>query len=224
MTDRQRKVDYVPQNAAQFAAHVRTALEYINSRKTDWGTHIPKPTLDNLWALFDIFNDALEQTLGQHTPAQTLARNEAQAVLTKAWRAFVNQYLRFAPVNNVDRLEMGIPNHDTIRTNHIDVNEMVEFLLKPGEIRTVNVEFWVQGADNKAKPYGYDGAVVIWQILEKAPADHTELVHHALASRTPFKIHFDETERRKQVYVAIAWQNARGLQGQYSEIKAIYVP
>ena len=128
------------------------------------------------------------------------------------------------PVTNVDRLEMGVPNHDTIRTNHIEVNEMVDFLLSHGNIRQINVDFWVQGVDNKAKPYGYDGAVVIWAQLDNQPADHSELVHHALASRTPFKLHFEENERRKQVFVAIAWQNARGIQGQWSEIKSIYIP
>ena len=223
MTTSGRRNDYVPANAGQFSAFMRNMLDYVNSHKTKF-THIPQAAVNNLLSLFDEFNEALEITQGQHTPAQTLDRNEKQAAATKALRAFVNQYLRFAPVTNVDRLEMGINNHDTIRTNHVEVHEMVEFLVNHGGIRQLSVDFWIQGADHKAKPNGYDGAVIIWAQLDTPPASHAELVHHALASRTPYRLHFDESERRKQVYVALAWQNARGIQGQYSEIKSAYVP
>ena len=223
MTERQRKVDYVPRNAAQFAAWLLHMLEYINLHKTTWG-HIPQAVIDGMWDLYDAFKEAFELTTGPHSPAQTLDRNEKQAAATKGARGLTNQYLRFAPVTNVDRLEMGIPNHDTIRTNHTEVNELVEFLVNPGTIRQVTVDFWVKGADNKAKPAGYDGAVIIWEVLDEPPADYSALVHHALASRTPYRLHFDESERRKQVYVAMAWQNARGIMGEYSEIKSVYIP
>jgi len=223
MTDRQRKVDYVPRNAGMFAAFMRILLDYVSDHKTAWG-HIPQAAITNLLDLYDAFYAAFEVTMGQHTPAQTLDRNEKQAAATKGLRAFTNQYLHFAPVTNVDRLEMGIPNHDTIRTNHIEVTEMVDFLLNHGNIRQITVDFWVQGVDNKAKPYGYDGAVIVWEILDNPPANQSALVHHALASRTPFKLNFEETERRKQVFIAMCWQNARGIQGQWSEIKSIYIP
>jgi hypothetical protein len=32
-------------------------------------------------------------------------------------------------------------------------------------IRELNVDFWVKGSDSKAKPDGYDGALVVWGIL-----------------------------------------------------------
>jgi hypothetical protein len=45
-----------------------------------------------------------------------------------------------------------------------------------------------------------------------------------MASRTPFILHFEETERGKTVYVSIAWQNERGILGQWSEYKSAIVP
>jgi hypothetical protein len=45
-----------------------------------------------------------------------------------------------------------------------------------------------------------------------------------MASRTPFTLHFDETERGKTVQIALAWQNERGILGQWSEYKAAIVP
>jgi len=223
MTDRRRQHDYVPTNAGQFSAFMRNLLAYVDSHKDEWG-HIPIAVLASLNVLYDAFIIALEATHGQHTQAQTLDRNEKQATATKALRAFVNQYLRFAPVTNVDRLEMGINNHDTIRTDHVEVTEMVDLVIHPDGIRSVAVNFWIQGADHKAKPAGYDGAVIIWEVLDTPPADHSALIHHALASRTPYRLHFDETQRGKAVYIALAWQNARGIQGHWSDIKVAYVP
>ena len=50
MTERQRKVDYVPRNAAQFVAWLGHLLEYITAHKAAWG-HIPQPVIDNMWDL-----------------------------------------------------------------------------------------------------------------------------------------------------------------------------
>jgi len=223
MTERIKQHDYVPTNAEQLGAFAHTLLEYVKRHKTAW-PHIPQARIDKMQGLSDEYYDLLEVTRGQHTPAQTLARNEKKAELTKEIRGFTNQYLRFEPVTNVDRAEMGINNHDTIRTDHVEVREKVDLLVHPDGIRSLAVDFWQHGADHKAKPPHYDGAVIIWEVLDTPPTTHSQLTHHALASRTPYRLHFDETERGKTVYIALAWQNARGIQGLYSDIKTGFVP
>jgi hypothetical protein len=40
------------------------------------------------------------------------------------------------------------------------------YTLGPGNIREVIIHFWIEGADHRAKPDGYDGAVVIWDIAD----------------------------------------------------------
>jgi len=45
-----------------------------------------------------------------------------------------------------------------------------------------------------------------------------------MASRTPFTLHFEETERGKTVYVALCWQNERGITGAWSEFKSAIIP
>ena len=119
---------------------------------------------------------------------------------------------------------MGIPNHDTIRTDHTVVTEEVEIVLAVNTFRQIQVHFKIKGTDHRAKPAGYDGAVIIWGILNSPPATHDELNHHTMASRTPFTLHFDETERGKTVYVAAAWQNERGILGVWSPILSAVVP
>ena len=215
--------DYVPQNAAQFRSFVVNLIEYVSEKITAWG-HIPAERFNQLNESFGVFAAAFDQTQGPHTPAQNLARKEAQMETTRLLRAFVNQFLRFPPVTNVDRVEMGIPNHDTIRTDHKVVTEIVDFVIHLRSIRELAVDFWIQGMSHKAKPAGYDGAVIIWDIRDTPPPNPDELMHHTMASRTPYTLHFEETQRGKTVWIALAWQNERGIIGQWSEFKSAIVP
>ena len=214
--------DYIPHNAAQFDAFLSNLLKYVLSKQVTWA--LPSAKMQDVSEAYSKFQQAHAAALGTHTSAQILARNEAQAAAVKALRAFVNQYLRFPPVTNVDRVEMGIPNHDNIRTDHKEVTEMVDYVLHLRNIREIMIDFWIQGSTHKAKPATYDGAVIVWGISDTPPKHPDDLNHHAMASRTPFALHFDETERGKTVYVASTWQNERGIIGQWSEIKSAIVP
>ena len=100
----------------------------------------------------------------------------------------------------------------------------MEFEIKLRGIRELEIRFWIKGASHRAKPDGYDGAVIIWDVLGAKPARPDELNRHTLASRTPHILRFDETERGKTVYIALAWQNDRGYIGQWSEIESAIVP
>ena len=113
----ERRHDYVPQNPAQFHAFMENLMQYAGSKLSAW-PNIPVERMNKLMLAFAAFKTAFMATTGPHTPAQNLARTEAQAACTQELRGFVNQFLRFPPVTNVDRVEMGIPNHDTIRTDH----------------------------------------------------------------------------------------------------------
>ena len=215
--------DYIPQNAAQFNLFIEHLMAYVETKKTLW-ENIPLERISALNNARVNFSAAFTTALETQTHANILARQEAQAAATKELRGFVNQYLRFEPVTNPDRAEMGIPNHDTIRTDHTVVTEMVDFVLHLRNIREIMVDFWVQGTSHKAKPSGYDGAVIVWAVLDAPPQHVDELTHHIMASRRPFPLHFDESERGKTVYIALTWQNERGIIGQYSEIKNAVIP
>ena len=208
-----RARDYVPSNAAQFYLFLGHLIQYVQTQLDAtplvW-THIIKERFDQLGQRYGEFSQAFVNHQNNPTPANTLARNEAQAEATRELRAFVNQFLRFPPVTNVDRVEMGVPNHDTIRTDHKVVTEMVDFVLHLRNIRETMIDFWIQGETHKAKPVGYDGAVIVWGTLDAHPQHTDDLIHHSMASRTPFALHFDETDRGKTVFVAVTWQNERG--------------
>jgi hypothetical protein len=215
--------DYIPRNAAQFRFYVRNLLDEVVVKNRKWAV-IPDARINELSELYSLFTGAFDLVVADPTPAHINKRNEAQAEVTKALRVFVNQYLRFAPVTNTDRIEMGIPNHDTVRTDHMVVTEEVDFVIQVASQRELSIEFWQKGQPHKAKPNGYDGAVLVWDLLDSPPVNHDDLTHHTMASRTPYPLYFTEEERGKRVYVALCWQNERGILGQWSDIKDAIVP
>jgi hypothetical protein len=225
MSNRQRH--FIPTNAAQFNMYMRNIINIVAQRTggtpPDWD-NIPQARFQALNQQYELFNAAFVTAQETPTHGNILARQEAQAAAVGELRNFINQFLRFPPVTNPDRADMGIPNHDTIRTDHKVVTEMVDFVIHLRNIREVLIDFWIQGADHKAKPAGYDGAVIIWGILDAPPRHADDLIHHTMASRTPFPLHFDEPERGKTVYIAAAWQNERGITGAWSEFKSAVIP
>ena len=84
--------------------------------------------------------------------------------------------------------------------------------------------FGCRARPTRRNPRGYDGAVIIWDIRDTPPAHPDELTHHTMASRTPFILHFEETQRGKTVFIGLAWQNERGIIGEWSEYKSAIIP
>ena len=212
--------DYIPQNQAAFNAWFENLKNHVD--ENDWG--IPDRVKDELDAAFLDWRKHYEPTLGPHTPGQTIARNEARKRAEAVIRMLVKQYLQFPPVTNSNRSDMRLHIRDLIRTDHRTVKERVEFNLDIQGIRQVHVHFKVSGSAGKAKPQGYSGAVLVWATLDSPPVDIKELIFHAMASRTPHTITFTEQDRGKKVYVALAWQNDRGIRGAWSEIKWAVIP
>ena len=221
------KHDYIPHSDEEFNTFFKNITQYVGLKTSnsapEW-THIPAAAKTALNDSYTNWYTAFGLTLKPHTPVETREKNRVRVIEERFLRGFVNQYLRFPPVTNADRDAMAIPNHDLIRTPHVDVTDIVEFEIKLRNIREVPIRFWIKGATHKAKPVNSNGAVFIWEILGKPPADTGQLTHHAMASKNPFVIPFTEADRGKTVYIAAAWQNERGHVGQWSEIQSAVIP
>ena len=215
--------DYIPRNDAHFNDWYDNLLTYVKKMKTQW-TYIPPSSITELDAAFLDWDTFYRPTLTPHTPAVTVAKNEARRRSETVVRNFVQRFLHWPPVTDYDRTNMNIPLRDHIRTPHIDVTEMVEFELTLRHIREIMVNFWIKGALNHAKPQGYDGAVIVWDVLDAPPETPDMLNRHQMASRTPHSLEFDETERGRTVYITAAWQNERGFRGQWAEIQSAVIP
>jgi len=215
---------YIPQNAAQFDLFVQNLLRHVGVNLSRWSV-IPQAAMQRLTALHGTFHTALNKAKETPTSAYINARNTARKELESAIREFVNQYLRFAPVTDLDRDKMRIPNKNNTRTARSnEVNEKVDFVIQTRGIRKLVVDFWQHGKSSKAKPRGYDGAVVLWHIGSEKPVKPEDFRFHATASRTPFIIDFEENERGQKVWIALCWQNSRSIRGRWSEYKSTIVP
>jgi hypothetical protein len=102
--------------------------------------------------------------------------------------------------------------------------EMVEFFFKFKNFRELQVHFRIEGATNRAKPYGCNGAVICWVIGDAPATTVKELVEDALATRTPRLFKFTDEMRGRTLSVAMCWQNETGARGPWSEIQSIVIP
>ena len=222
-----QKRSYIPQNDAEFNNFFKNMTQYIVTKATgtsaEW-SHIPSADQTALNSAYADWYTAYALTTKPHTPPETREKNRVKKLAEKQVRDFVNQYLRYPPVTDQDRDSMGIPIRDGVRTPKAQPTERVAFSFRVKGIREVQVDFRVQGAANKARPLGYNGAVIAWDLRDSAPERPELLTKHGLISRTPYTLRFDETERGKTVYVALSWQNEKGQQGPWSEIQATIVP
>jgi hypothetical protein len=186
---------------------------------------IPKAEVDALSGAVSAFKNLFtEAKSSEKTPFIIAQKNAAKGELTAKIRALVNFRLKNPQVTDAMRIQLGLPTRDIVRTPHIEVTEVVEFELKLRHIREILVNFWIKGEKHRAKPSGYDGAVLIWELLGEPPAGPESLTRHSMASKTPHAIQFTEDDRGKTVYIAASWQNERGNIGQWSEIQSAVVP
>ena len=224
--------NYIPTNARAFGAFLRNLLDYVNAKKATW-MHIPQDVLDALWSLNNAFSDLLDATAGLHTPAQNLARREAQAAATRATRALINQYLRFAPVTNVDRVEMGIPNRDTTPTNIPPPSIPVEGTLAfpaTGLMEVRNIRATGEKSDKRAKHgvriyYGVMGEPSETNKFRIAapPATGDDLPHSVFTRRSNYRFDF-AGENGRRVFFCMRYENSKGQAGPWGKILSAFVP
>ena len=220
--------DYVPSRDKDFHDWFDNLLKYVLNKTggQDGGVwnYIPLSQVNALNESFADWSTHYIPTLEPHTPGQTQGKNDARRRAEAVIREFVQRFLHWDPVTNEDRVNMGLPNRDVVRTDHTVVLELVDFVIHLRGIRELVVDFWILGSSSKAKPAGYDGAVIVWDVLDAAPERPESLNRHTMASRSSFAINFDETERGKTAFIALAWQNERGILGAWSEVKSAIVP
>jgi hypothetical protein len=73
-------------------------------------THIPNTARVELRNSYETWHAAYVKTLGPHIKADTTTKNQAKKASIKLIRKFINLYLRYEPVTDADRDNMGIRN------------------------------------------------------------------------------------------------------------------
>jgi hypothetical protein len=219
--------DYLALNDAVFDKWFKFMIQYVNVKCTgatpEW-THIPQAVRTALADAYAAWYTAYANTIGPHTPVDTEAKNDAKKAAKAAVRPFVNQYLRFPPVTDEDRTAMGIPNRDPTRTPIGKPKTKPVFNVQVKGARSLTLPFHDEGTTSRAIPYGMSGAVISSGIFDSPPANQKQLASTVLATASPHVLEFEEEDRGKRVYIAMQWQNERGVRGNYTDMQSAIIP
>ncbi|MDR2419303.1 MAG: hypothetical protein LBD79_09660 [Treponema sp.] len=200
-------------------------ISQCDTNKAAWG--IPADVVSASRAYYDAYKNTLDIAQAPDTrgKAATAAKNAAKKALRNNLNVFIARYIDYNDVITVPiRDNLGLPVKDTTRTSIATPTTHPEFFVRVKDIRALEIHFKAIGSASKAKPYGYNGAVISYGVLDTPPKEPSELPHSLLATKTPYTLYFSEADRGKRVYIALTWQNEKGEKGPYSQIVEAYIP
>jgi hypothetical protein len=219
--------DYVPAKDALFDQWFSFLNQYTVEKYTGcpplW-THIPASALSGL-------AEAYANTLKPHTPVETEAKNHAKKTAQALIRPFVNQYLRYAPVNNEDRIAMGIPNQDSHPTLIPKPEVAVEADLAFPGVELVRIRP-VEGPSPEARSdygvriyYGLSGPAkdrFRFRLAGKPTSGH-HLPYSVFTWKKKEPFDFDG-ESGHTVYLCLCYENPTGQAGPFGPILKGIIP
>jgi hypothetical protein len=221
--------DYIPQNDGAFDAWFEVLNRYVGEKcggGTPRWTHIPEEARGRLIDLYGAWRAAYERTIGPHTKVDTGAKNDAKKAARAAVRPFVNQYLRFLPVTNEDRLAMGIHNRNprSAPAQPPETGPAYAIIqMGPGALGIV----YRDGETGRkgSKPRGAAGVRIYYGVFDAPPEDQDALSASVWATRCPRIIRFREADRGKRAYFALKWEIRReNGESCWSEIRSEIIP
>jgi hypothetical protein len=219
----------IPSAGPKYDRFFKNVFQYtstMTSGSSPTWTHIPVQEVTALNTAYAAWYTAYSPTLKPHTPAVTVAMKAAYASTSKVLSRFIQVWFRGFPdiVTNEHLANMEIPPLDTTRSPIGKPLTRPVFHLMIKDTRLLSVVFQDEGSESRAKPYGMNGAVVSYGILESPPANQNELTRTELATKSPHPLRFEEEDRGKTVYVALQWQNESGVRGDFTEIQSAIIP
>ncbi|MDR2419194.1 MAG: hypothetical protein LBD79_09090 [Treponema sp.] len=143
-------------------------------------------------------------------------RKEKREVLTQNMRKIKNAYIDADPLDAITPqilLDFGLPPKDTTRTDVPDPTEVVPFTLEGGEYLQIIVK-------HPACPPRYNGAVAFYKVGGAEPTSHKELNSSKLLTRPREILSFEDTQLGQTLYIALSWENEKGVLGPPSPIQA----
>jgi hypothetical protein len=216
------KQDYLPRKDSELVVWSKNFLTLILANADAWS--IPQTETRVLQTAVTNFQTLQSQA---DSPAKNKAivkqKNDAKKILKEKIRELVNYRLKNPVITDAQRILLGLHVRDTHPSPVPIPATTPEFNIEVIGVRQLSVSFRDSGSATKAKPYGVNGAVILFAVLDFPPTIK-DLTQSVLATRTPHKFVFDDSERGKTVYFAICWQNEKGERGSLSDIQSAIIP
>ena len=142
----------------------------------------------------------------------------------RSLRAFINRFLRWPSVTDIDRDKMAIRNWSTSRSPQPVPVSTPELEANTSTIRQIIFRMRDHGASNWGKPDYVHHIQIAWNILDAPPDSISQFTHLEVETASPITLSFEEHERGKRVYYAARWVNNTAKEGPYSEIQSAVIP
>ncbi|MDR3234395.1 MAG: hypothetical protein LBT46_12170 [Planctomycetaceae bacterium] len=233
------KKNYIPSRDADFDTFFKNLYQYVGERTggnvPQW-TFIPGTATSELNDAYSLWETAYAAVKMPHTSVETLAKNEAREAGEKVIRSFVNQYLRFPPVTDEDRLAMDIPNRDTSHTPVPPPTSQAEAdILFPGiHLIELKIKPYSELAHNAASKSDHGVRVYFGVVgdataadkfrLAAPPASGDDLPHSVFTRKQKYQFDFPEEDRGKTVYFCLRYENSKGESGPWGPILRANIP
>ncbi|MDR2641545.1 MAG: hypothetical protein LBC74_02000 [Planctomycetaceae bacterium] len=215
--------DYIPTKDAEIAAWSENFTNIVLANAGSWEIS-PQETTDLQTATtnFKNMHDLADSPVRNKIIVKE--KNDAKKILKDRIRHLVNFRLRNPIITDAQRISMGLHVRDTAPSPIPVPSSRPEMNIDVLDFRRLSVSFHDFGSASKAKPYGVNGAVILYSVLNSPPQGLDDLTHTVLATRTPYIFEFNDKDRGKTVYFAICWQNEKGERGPMSEISHAIIP
>jgi hypothetical protein len=171
---------------------------------------------------------AYSRTSGPRTRTlvDTAAKNAAKKAARDLVHPFVNQYLRFDPVTDEDRLALGIPNKDTHPTPKKVPDTAPSFSIVQMGHGVLGIVFRDGETGKKgSKPKGVASVKICMGVSDEPIIDQEMLPSAKKATKCPYAYRFRESDRGKRAYFACKWElSKQDGEGPWSEIQSEIIP
>ena len=216
--------DFIPRPDAAFDAFFKNIVDYVINNCARW-EHIPQDYVNELQEQFaNIWEAIYQQTLVPHYPQITKEKNRVRLETERYLRAFINRFLRWPPVTDLDRDKMGIRNWATSRAPQPVPTTTPELEANTSTVRQINFRMRDHGAANWSKPDNVHHIQIAWDIMDSPPASINIFTHLEVETASPITLEFEEHERGKRIYYAARWVNNTAKEGPWNEIGSAIIP
>jgi len=219
--------DFIPRPDGLFDQFFKNILQYVASKTPSaspaW-THIPVTDRQAINNSYAEWYNAYSLTLVPHAPQLTREKNRVRLEAERSLRAFINRFLRWPPVTDLDRDNMGIRNWDTIPTEQPAPTTIPEIEVDTSVIRLLSMRMRDFGASTWGRPEHVHAIELAWGITDARPADAANLPHLETASANPIVLEFHDEERGSRVFFAARWLNNTMHHGPWSDLESAVIP
>ena len=143
----QTQTIFIPQNDVAFNQFFKDINQYVTAKTAgtipEW-THIPPADRSYLLQVYIDWYSSYVLTLDPHASQITRETKRIRIIAERVLDSFVNRFLRFEPVTDIDRASMGILNQ--AQCTNMEEKEAAEFGFNLQALCKVFVGFLNKGA------------------------------------------------------------------------------